>query len=196
MSDPLLSEALHLFQDLRAEARQLPLREPDAMTLATADAAGRPSARTVLLRVVDEGGFAFFSNSESRKGRQLAENSRAALCLYWDPLARQVLIEGSVEKLPDAESDEYFSSRPRESQIGAWASHQSRPLDSRETLLRRVAEYERLYANRLVPRPEHWHGYRVVPDRIEFWTSQPARLHERVVYERQAAGWVKFLLYP
>lgn len=195
-ADPLYLEALRRFHDVRSLARNSGLREPDAMTLATADASGRPMARTVLLRGVDERGFTFFTNSQSRKGRQLAGNPRAALCLYWDALAQQVLIEGAVEIVSAAESDAYFASRARDSQIGAWASLQSQPLDDRATLLRRVAEYDQKYAQGHVPRPPHWHGYRVAPDRIEFWTSKPARLHERVVYEREEQGWVKRLLFP
>ena len=190
------AEALRRFHELLDRARQSPLREPMAMTLATADAQGRPSARTVLLKQADARGFVFYGNLDSRKGQQLAANPRAALCLFWQPLMEQVLVEGAVEPVADGEADAYWATRDRESQIGAWASLQSRPLDSRRTLEARLAQYAQQYAGRAVPRPPRWSGFRVTPDRIEFWSSRPHRLHERVLYQKEGADWRVTLLYP
>ncbi len=195
-TDPLLREALDQFQQWLDDARGSPLEEPTAMTLATADPHGRPSARIVLLRHVDQRGFVFYTNSLSAKGRQLAANPQAALCFYWDPLSRQVRVEGGVEPFDDAELDAYWSQRPRENCLSAWASLQSETLDDRATLERRFAEFDRKYANQQVPRPPHWLGYRVVPRRIEFWTGRQARMHERLVYESCPHGWAAKLLYP
>ncbi|MBI1901261.1 MAG: pyridoxamine 5'-phosphate oxidase [Planctomycetia bacterium] len=194
--DAMYAEAVQRFGELFQRASQAALREPAAVTLATADVSGRPSARVVLLRRYDAGGFVFFTNSQSRKGEELAANPRAALCFYWDPLLEQVRIEGTVEQVTAAESDDYWHSRPRDSQLGAWASDQSQTLDRRETLERRAAEFAEKFEGQRVPRPEHWLGYRVVPLRIEFWRSRPARLHERVAYEKGPGGWTKTLLYP
>jgi pyridoxamine 5'-phosphate oxidase len=195
-NDPVCLEAIQRFSELLDRAKSLHEREPMAISLATADAAGRPSVRTVLLRAFDERGFVFFTNEESRKGRQIAANPRAALCLYRDALQEQAHIEGDVVGVSEAESDAYWLSRPRESQVGAWASMQSRPLDSRATFESRLAEFEQRFAGQPVPRPPYWHGFRIVPDRIEFWKGKPFRLHEREVYERTADGWTVRLLYP
>jgi len=194
--DPLYAQAIVTFQTKLARTSELNLREPAAMSLATAGRDGRPSVRTVLLRGVDERGFVFFTNSQSRKGRQIAENPFAALTFYWDAWAEQVLVEGRVEHLTDGESDAYWKQRRRLSQIGAWASDQSRPLDSRDTLVARVAENEKRFAGQEVPRPPHWHGFRVVPDRIEFWSGQEGRLHERHVYQQTDSGWTEGMLFP
>ena len=196
MSDPLYLEALNAFREKFARTSELGVREPAAMSLATVGEDGQPSVRTVLLRVVDERGFVFFTNSQSRKGRQLAANPRAALAFYWDAWAAQVHVEGRVEVIPDPESDEYWKTRRRLSQIGAWASDQSRPLDSRDTLMSRVAEYEKQFEGQEVTRPPHWHGYRVVPHRMEIWNGQEGRLHERHVYQATPDGWTKQLLFP
>lgn len=168
------------------------------MTLATADAGGRISARIVLLKAVDADGFRFFTNYESLKGAQLAAHPQVALCFHWKLLREQVQVrvEGDVSLLPTAESDAYFASRPRGSQIGAWASLQSQALPDRATFERRVAEFEKRYEGTTVPRPPHWGGYLVRPDRIEFWYGARFRLHERVAYVREGGVWSRGMLYP
>jgi pyridoxamine 5'-phosphate oxidase len=167
----------------------------NAMTVASVDAAGRPSARVVLLKDLDHG-FVFYTNFESQKGAELQDQPEAALCFYWPTLARQVRAAGRVEVVSDAMADDYFATRPRDSQVGAWASAQSRPLASRAELEGKVAEYDRRFAGQPVPRPPHWSGFRIVPRRIEFWSEQPFRLHDRVVYEPEGDGWRCFRLYP
>jgi pyridoxamine 5'-phosphate oxidase len=164
--------------------------------LATASASGQPAARMVLIRGVDGRGFVFHTNYKSRKGRELSENPRAALCFHWPTLDEQIRVEGRVEPLPARESDEYFASRPRGSQLGAWASDQSAVLSSRETLEAQYREVEERFAGRPVTRPEFWGGYRLVPDSIEFWYGRPDRLHDRVRYTRAGDGWKISRLYP
>jgi pyridoxamine 5'-phosphate oxidase len=195
-SDALYLEAIGRFQQLLERARQLPIKEPTAVALATVDASGDPSVRMVLLRGMDERGFVFYTNNESRKGRNLADNPRAALCFYWEQLEEQVRVEGVVSPVSKEEADVYWDTRARSSQIGAWASLQSNSLESREVLQDRVARYTREFEGRPVPRPAHWTGYRLAPRRIEFWKSQPARLHERWVYETNGSSWTKRMLYP
>src|ERR687887_1466544 len=162
-------DPLEQFRRWYAEAERAEIRAPHAMALATADGDGRPSVRMVLLKEADERGFVFFTGYESRKGGELAANPRASILFYWDPLGRQVRVEGRVERVPEPESDAYFATRPRGAQLAAWASHQSRPLESRDELERRFAELEREYDGRAVPLPPHWGGFRLRPDRIEFW---------------------------
>lgn len=192
----LYQEALSRFRDLLDQARLTELAEPTAFTLATADAEGRPAARTVLLKEVNERGFVFYTNTLSRKGRQLAANPQAALCFFWQPLMQQVLVQGRVERVSDAEADAYWASRPRLSRLGAWASLQSEPLERRELLETRLADYEARFADQEVPRPAHWSGYRVVPDFIEFWSARSGRLHDRERYALEPAGWRKLLINP
>ncbi|HEX7602960.1 MAG TPA: pyridoxamine 5'-phosphate oxidase [Polyangiaceae bacterium] len=184
------------FEDAFARARAAEQSDPTAMTLATVDASGKPSARIVLLKGVDADGFVFFTNYESRKGVELAHDPRVALCVHWPVLVEQVRVEGSARRIEAAESDAYFASRARESQIGAWASQQSRPLASRAELEARVVEVTVRYAGRPVPRPPFWGGFRVRPERIEFWKGMPSRLHEREVYVREGDGYRVERLYP
>ncbi|MEK9707201.1 MAG: pyridoxamine 5'-phosphate oxidase [Alphaproteobacteria bacterium] len=169
---------------------------PNAMALATVSADGRPSTRMVLLKGCDGRGFVFYTNYTSQKGRELLGNPNASLCFYWKSLGRQVRVDGRAEPVSDAEADAYFASRQRGSQIGAWASEQSRPVDSRETLEERVRAVTAEYDGADVPRPPHWSGFRVVPDRIEFWTDRPNRLHDRQVFDRAVGGWREQRLQP
>ncbi|HEY7408498.1 MAG TPA: pyridoxamine 5'-phosphate oxidase [Gemmatimonadaceae bacterium] len=187
------------FRSLLAAAQavdRMLLPEPTAMTLATVGTDGQPSARLVLLKAVDERGFVFYTNLRSRKGRDLAANPRAALTVHWQPLEVQVRVEGTVEQVSDREADEYFATRERGSQIGAWASDQSETLARHADLDARVAEVERRFAGRTVPRPPHWSGYRIIPARVEFWRNRPSRLHERRLFERQEGEWRERLLFP
>lgn len=185
------------FIDWLSEVEQTAgLAEPTAMTLATCDRHGNPSARIVLMRGIDQRGFVFYTNTESDKGNDLKQNPKAALCFYWMPLNRQVRITGTVQPVGSDEADAYFASRLRESQIGAWASRQSRPLKNREELLDAFEHYRNEFEGRHVPRPPHWAGWRVVPDRIEFWMQQDFRLHEREIYTREGKKWHKGYLYP
>ena len=194
--DPLYLEAIRLFREKHAKTSELNVREPSAMSLATVDANGQPSVRTVLLRGIDERGFVFFTNSKSRKGIQMSGNPQVALTFYWDAWAEQVHVEGRVTVIPESESDAYWKRRVRLSQIGAWASEQSRPLSGRDEFMARVREMERRFEGQEVPRPPHWFGYRVVPHRIEFWSGREGRLHERYLYESTGGEWTRQMLYP
>jgi pyridoxamine 5'-phosphate oxidase len=192
--DPI-EEFRALFAQAQAVDRAR-LHDPTAMSLATVSSDGSPSVRIVLLKGVDERGFVFFTNLNSRKGRELLATPRAALCFYWPALDTQIRIEGAVEPVSDAEADEYFATRARESQIGAWASQQSAPLASMDELRARVAAVENLYANKPVPRPPYWTGRRVRPERIEFWHAGEHRLHERRLFERDGDRWTLRRLFP
>ena len=186
-----------LFEAWFAEARDSEPNDAEAMALSTVDAEGRPSVRMVLLKGHDERGFAFYTNCESRKGSEIAANPRAALLFHWKSLRRQVRIEGTIEPVPDAEADAYFASRPRDARIGAWASDQSRPLESRALFEARYEQLVREFEGKDVGRPLYWRGYRVAPERIEFWTDRPHRLHERRLFTRgPGGGWEESLLYP
>ena len=197
-SSELYQEAVATFRALLDEATRAGEPEPTAMTLATADASGRISARVVLLKNADEAGFCFYTNYHSAKAAQLAAHGQAALCLLWKTLRDgvQIRIEGTIEKVDAVESDAYFASRARLSQIGAWASLQSQTLQARGDLDARVAEFERKFAGGPVPRPPHWGGYRLKPDMLEIWYGQRARLHDRVHFELVDGAWSKRLLYP
>ena len=191
MTDPIAR-----FQEWFAQAVDAGLAEPTATALATVDARGRPSVRMLLLKGVDERGFVYVTNLESRKAREMAANPSVALCFHWQPLELQVRVEGEVTGVSDEEADAYFASRPRGSQIGAWASLQSRPLASREELEARIVEAEMRFGDGPIPRPAFWSGFRVVPRRIEFWSGRVARLHDREVFTRDGDGWRVERLYP
>lgn len=193
---PAASAPVGLFQDWLAEAARTEPNDPNAMTLATCTPEGRSSARIVLLKDVDARGFVFYTNKEGRKGRELLANPFAALLFHWKTLGRQVRVEGTVESVTDDEADAYYATRPRISRLGAWASEQSRPLASRADLERRVAEFDARFPGESIPRPPHWSGFRVVPDRVEFWQDMPFRLHDRRVYTRAGENWTAEALYP
>ena len=187
------------FRALLADASALDravLPEPTAFALATASADGQPSVRMLLLKAVDDTGFVFYTNFESRKGRELRANPKAAMCFHWMPFEVQVRVEGTVAQVTDAEADAYYASRPRGSRIGAWASEQSRPIAHEGDLERRVAEVTARFGDGDIPRPPHWSGFRLVPHRIEFWKGMPSRLHRRDVYVRERAAWRVMVLYP
>lgn len=184
------------FQTWFDEALDAEVEEPNAMTLATTDATGRPAARIVLLKGLDERGFVFYSNYESQKGEQIAANPNVALVFWWEPLERSVRVEGIAEKLPEDESTEYFKSRPHGSQLGAWASPQSRVIDGREVLEKRLDLVESEYEEGEVPRPPHWGGYVVRPREVEFWQGRPNRLHDRLRYRQTDDGWALERLAP
>jgi pyridoxamine 5'-phosphate oxidase len=190
------AEPFSLFNEWFAEAKERELNDPNAMALATVDAEGVPNVRMVLLKGIDKSGFVFYTNEESAKGRELAGSEKAALLFHWKSLRRQVRVRGAVAEVSPAEADSYFASRPRDSRIGAWASQQSRPLESRFALEKAVAFYAAKYAIGDIPRPPYWKGFRVTPQAVEFWADRPFRLHERVAFTFEAEGWRKERLYP
>jgi pyridoxamine 5'-phosphate oxidase len=192
----MATDPFQLFDEWFAEARATEPNDPGAMALATAGGDGQPHVRMVLLKAHGPRGFVFYTNEQSAKGDQLRQNPRAALLFHWKSLRRQVRIEGSVERVSDAEANTYFATRSRDSQLGAWASDQSRPLDRRATFEQRFDEMRQRYEGADVPRPPHWGGYRVIPERVEFWTDRPYRLHERRLFARSADRWTEGLLYP
>lgn len=193
----LYQEALDRFQDIYAQANDLEMTYPNAMSLATADAEGRPDVRIVLLKDWDAAGFVFYTNQHSRKGQHIAAQPYATLMFYWQALAIQVRISGLLSVVDDAEADAYWQTRPLESRIGAWASQQSETIASSDVLQQRYDDYAAKFAeNPDIPRPDHWSGYRLNPDRLEFWYERPFRLHERVCYENQAGVWERSILNP
>lgn len=196
MDDERKADPIGLFREWFAEAQKSEPNDPNAMTLASATPAGRPSARMVLLKDADERGFTFFTNYESRKGQELLANPQGALLFHWKSLRRQVRAVGRIEKVSDAEADAYFATRARGSQIGAWASDQSRPLESRFVLEKKVAQFAAKFGLSKVPRPSHWSGFRLVPDEIEFWKDGTFRLHDRLMFHRTGSGWRTEQLYP
>jgi pyridoxamine 5'-phosphate oxidase len=199
MTELVTDHPIDRFQGLLEQAKGIPrdvLPEPTAFALGTVDAVGQPSVRIVLLKAVDHRGFVFYTNFESRKGREILASHRAAMCFHWQLLETQVRVEGMVEVVSDAEADAYFASRARGSQVGAWASIQSRPMNEPGELDRRVADVEERFRDQAVPRPPHWSGFRVIPARIEFWKNMPSRLHVRHVYSRDGDRWTVEQLYP
>jgi pyridoxamine 5'-phosphate oxidase len=197
-SDDLFTGAdpFALFAEWLDAAKASEANDPNAMALATVDGTGMPDVRMVLLKGLDQGKFVFYTNLESRKGEELAAVPKAALCFHWKTLRRQVRVRGAVERVDPAEADAYFATRPRMSRIGAWASHQSRPLESKFALEKAVALHTARFAAGAVPRPPHWSGFRIVPQEIEFWRDGAFRLHDRVRFTRTGEGWTKTRLYP
>lgn len=191
-------DPISLFADWFAEAKRLPALYPNAMALATVNAQQQPAVRIVLMKHFDQDGLVFYTNLESAKSRDLQSHPKASACFYWEAIKKQVRVSGRVVAVSAAEADVYFASRPRESQLGAWASDQSRPMQDRQELEQRLAEVTERFAGKTVNRPPHWSGFRIVPLDIEFWQEKPYRLHERRVYSRESAGipWNCRLLYP
>lgn len=193
---PTVEDPIAFFETWFAEAKESELNDPDAMALATSTLDGKPALRMVLLKGLGPDGFVFYTNKESRKGEQIATNPHAALAFHWKSLRRQVRVEGSLREVDDAQADAYFASRSRDSQISAWAAQQSRPMTDRSVFMDRVDAEVARFEGKDVPRPPHWSGFRLSPVRIEFWLDQPHRMHDRLVYIRDEAGWKTERLYP
>ena len=196
LEETVAEDPLVQFERWFEEARAGDVLEPNAMILATVNELGRPDARTVLLKDVSDGGFVFYTNYNSRKGRELADSPHVCLVFLWASLERQVRIEGRAERVSAAESDAYYASRPRGSRLGAWASDQSEPVASREIMERTLTEVEARYLDKPVPRPPHWGGYRVIPEEMEFWQGRPNRLHDRICFQRKGGAWERRRLQP
>jgi pyridoxamine 5'-phosphate oxidase len=184
------------FREVYSRAKKSGIELPDAAALATVGKDTRPAVRMVLVKTVSEEGFVFYTNLESSKGQEIADNPHVSLCFWWPALQEQVRIEGPVERVSDEEADAYFATRDRDSQIGSWASHQSREMGSPDELLREFEAASRAYANRPVRRPPHWTGFRLCPERMEFWIGKPHRLHDRYLYTRSGDGWLVTMLFP
>ena len=192
-----LENPIDLFEKWFSEAKKNEINDPNAVAVATADKKNQPNVRMVLLKGLSDKGFVFYTNFNSKKGEELKENLKASLCFHWKSLRRQVRVLGNVEEVSSEEADKYYNSRPYKNRIGAWASSQSKVLNSRQTFLDKVEEFEKKYNNQnLVPRPPHWSGWRVLPKEIEFWLDGEGRIHERLVYLKNAGKWEKKLLYP
>lgn len=195
-SDTLAQNPFERFREVLEEAQQTGIDDPNAMVVASCDEQGRPSTRVVLLKDFDPRGFVFYTNLESRKGRQILANPEVSLNFYWRELGKQVVIEGAAGLVSNEEADAYFATRPRGSQLGAWASQQSRPMEGRAQLLAEVARHEVHYLTHKVPRPPHWSGFRVVPRYFEFWVAGTFRLHDRTVYELEGSSWRSYKVFP
>lgn len=193
---PTVADPMALFETWYAEAKEAEINDPDAMSLATATPEGMPSVRMILLKGLGADGFAFYTNKESRKGQQIALNAKAALCFHWKSLRRQVRVEGALTEVEPAQADEYFASRSRQSQVGAWASDQSRPMTDRSVFMDRVQDAEARFKGQDVPRPTHWSGFWLTPVMIEFWLDKPHRMHDRLIYWRDGDSWTTERVYP
>ena len=192
-----LDNPIELFKKWFSEAEKNEINDPNAVAVATSDTNNQPNVRMVLLKGLSDRGFVFYTNFNSKKGKELKKNLKASLCFHWKSLRRQVRIIGDVEEVTSKEADEYYSSRPYKNKIGAWASSQSEDLDRRETFLKKIQDYEKKYKdNNSVPRPSNWSGWRVIPKEIEFWLDGDGRIHERLVYYKESKNWKKKLLYP
>ena len=192
-----LENPIELFKNWFSDAKMKEINDPNAVAVATSDKGNQPNVRMVLLKGLSNKGFVFYTNFNSKKGEELKNNSKASMCFHWKSLRRQVRILGNVEEVSSKEADDYYNSRPYKNKIGAWASSQSEVLDKRETFLKKISEFEKKYKEKsMIPRPQHWSGWRVVPREIEFWLDGEGRIHERLIYIKENEKWIKKLLYP